>query len=244
MKKHHILVCFTLILTMACKTLSVQNKHYQTTTQKVVLGSIGTDETFVLEKTYGQIGIPNYTYPIKVQMTPLSFTKTTFKTYNEALKFQPIPLDLKYIDSLPTKPKFLNIETVDKVGLINLLNDKSNVDIKNYLLNQTTSHVVTNISVVFNESDMNDLQKAEEVFISQIGLKTVGLELYTNGKVTRTINFNDGVVFAYRAASICWKENDKHQLEIVDLVEGDTGCPRQTYSSANRAKKKLDYFKF
>lgn len=244
MKKSFFIYLSFIVICTACKTVTVQNKQYQTTTQKVALGSIGIDETFDLEKTYSYSGIPNYIDRVKVQITPITFNKTTYKAYNSAKKLQPTSIDLTYIDSLPNKPKFLNIETSDKIELIKLLNDNSNRDIKAYFENQTNSHVVTNVSIVLNENDINDLLKADEVYIEQIGLKVVGLKLYTNNKVTRNINFNDGVVFAYRASSVCWKENAKYQLKIVDLVEGDNGCPSQTYSSAKRAKKKIDYYKF
>ncbi|MGC1633072.1 MAG: hypothetical protein WA749_13255, partial [Gelidibacter sp.] len=147
-------------------------------------------------------------------------------------------------DSLANKPHLLNIEPSDKVGLINLLNDASNKEIQMYLQNQNAAHIVTNISMVLNEADMNEVIKANEVFIAQIGIKVIGLKLFNNSALTRTINFNDGVVFAYRTSGICWKENDKYQMKIVDLVESGSGCPKQSYTSSKRAKKKVDYFKF
>lgn len=237
------LFCCLLILT-SCKTLSVQNKQYQTTTKQVALGSIGAHETFDLERTYTYSAVPDYVMPVKVQVTPIVFNKTKFRAFATAREFQASKVHLNFVDSIPEKPKFLNIETSDKVGLIHLLNSSENGSIKTYLQNQNRSHVVTNISMALNEKDMENLMTADEVFIEQIGLKAIGLALYSNTTLTRTINFNDGVVFAYRAASVCWKENSKYRLEIVDLVEGDNSCPNQSYSSAKRAKKKVDYFKF
>lgn len=244
MKKHYILLSVIVIVANSCKTISVQNKQYQTTTQKVTLGSVGIDETFDLERTYTYSGIPNYSEPIKVQLTPIAFDKTIFNAYNRAKELQPTSIKVVYVDSLSNKPRFLNIETSDKIGLVRILNEVENKEIKSYLKNQKDSHVVTNISIVVNENDMNDLIKADEVFMAQTGQKVIGLKLFTDNKVTRTINFNDGVVFAYRASSACWKENDKYKLEIVDLVEGNNGCPNRTYSSAKRAKKKINYYKF
>ncbi|WP_323028564.1 hypothetical protein [Gelidibacter japonicus] len=236
------LCCFMMI--SSCKTVSVQGKQYQTTTKQVTLGAVGIDETYDFERTYSYSGIPNYTVPVKVQVTPIAFNKTKFKAFSTAREFQTSKVNLNFVDSLPEKPKFLNIETFDIVGLINLLNSSENGPIKTYLQNQNQSHVVTNISIALNEKDMEDLTKAQAVFIEHIGLKTLGLSLYSNKTLTRTINFNDGVVFAYRAASVCWRENSKYQLEIVELVEGDNRCPNQTYSSAKKAQKKVDYFNF
>lgn len=237
-----LLACFLIIL--SCKTVTVQNKQYQTTAQKVILGSVGIDETFDLERTYTAHGIPDFIEQIKVQVTPIAFDKKSFKAYSKAKELQPSSINVEFIDSLPDKPKFLNIEIADKVGLMNLLNDPSNTSVHTYLKNQKEAHIVTNISIVLNAADRNDLLMAEEVFIAHIGIKAIGLRLFNKHKITRTINFNDGVVFAYRASKGCWKENNKYQLEIVELIEGDNGCPNQTYRSSKRAKKKIDYFKF
>lgn len=237
-----LLVCFLTIL--SCKTVTVQNKQYQITAQKVALGSVGIDKTFDLERTYTAHGIPDFIEQIKVQVTPIALDKRSFKAYNKAKELQPSSINVRLVDSLPDKPKFLNVEIADKVGLMNLLNDPSNTSVNAYLQNQKEAHIVTNISIVLNVADMNDLLMAEEVFITQIGIKTIGLKLFNKHKITRTINFNDGVVFAYRASKGCWKENNKYQLEIVELIEGDDSCPSQTYRSSKRAKKKIDYFKF
>ena len=244
MRKNSFLLCCILVLLTGCKTISVQNKQYQSTKQSVDLGSIGTDENFVLEQTYNHSGIPNYISPIKVKITPISFNKSLYKIFSVANEMQPKEVKINYIDSLQNKPKFLNIEIADKVGLINILNDVSNKDVKNYLLNQNQSHVVTNISIAFNQNDLEALANATEVYLENEGVKSLALKIYNNTKVLRTINFNEGVVFGYRTSSCCWKENSKYQLEIIDLVEGDNSCPNQSYKSAKRAKKEVNYYKF
>jgi len=238
-------VCvFILFSICGCKTVSVQNKQYKTTTQKITLGSIGISENFALEQTYNHIGFPNYAEALKIQITPIPFNKVTHKAFEQAKGFQPANITVTYIDSIKVKPKFVNIETSDKVTLISLLNNNYNKNIKDYLQNQKNSHIVTNISIALDQKDLEELLLAEEVFIEAIGVKSAGLKAYKEGKLVNTFTFNEGVIFAYRVSSPCWKENDKYQLQIVDLVEGDNGCPNQTYQSAKRAKKKVDYFKF
>jgi hypothetical protein len=233
-----------MLLFTSCKTISVQNKQYHTTTQKVSLGSIGMDENFPLEHTYNYLGIPNYNKPIKVSVTPIFFTTTTYNAYVKAKESQPNTITVNYADSLKVKPRFVNIQTEDKIELITILNETSNKDVKAYLLNQNQSHIVTNISMVLKDKVLEALTQAEEVFIEANGIKSLALKLYNNGELKETINFNEGVVFAYRASSACWKENSKYQLEIVDLVEGDNTCPSKTYKSPKRAKKKINYYKF
>ena len=51
-------------------------------------------------------------------------------------------------------------------------------------------------------------------------------------------------MFGYQASKACWKENNKHQFEIVDLVENNDQCPIKTYRVPKDAKKNLNYYKF
>lgn len=228
----------------ACKTISVQDNQYQTTNEQIVLGSIGQDSNYLLEHKYSSSAIPNYITPIKVQATGVSFNKSSFKKFQQAQAFQTMAFQITYVDSLELKPSFLNLEIVDQVGLISLLNDKTNSDIKAYLINQTESHIVTHISMAFPENILKDLQEAEEVFIEPSGKKSIALHLYKENELVKIVNFFEGVVFAYQTASCCWKENSKYQLEIVDLVENDSECPNKSYLSAQKAKKEIDYYKF
>src|SRR5690606_11865357 len=138
---------------------------YQTTTEQVVLGSVGQDEHFVLEKTYNHIGIPNYTKPLKLYVTQIPFSKVTFRAFEKANALQAAKLNVNYVDSLETKPTFLNIQTVDEIGLMQMLNGKENKDVKNYMMNQDQSHVILNVSVVFDETVMQQIAKADEVFL-------------------------------------------------------------------------------
>lgn len=244
MHKIMISVLGFLLLFSSCKSISVQNKQYQTTTQQVVLGSVGQDEHFVLEKTYNHIGIPNYSKPLKLYVTQISFDKTTLRAFEKANVLQAAKLNINFVDSLETKPTFLNIQTVDEISLMQMLNGKENNDVKNYMMNQDQSHIISNVSVVFDEIVMQQIIKAEEVFLEPSGIKSYTLNLYSNKQLIKSIHFSEGVIFGYRTSSACWKEDEKYQLQIVDLIEGDNKCPNKTYKSAKRAKKKINYFKF
>jgi len=228
----------------ACKSISVQDNSYHIAKEQIVLGSIGQDENYLLEQSYSHTAIPNYITPIKVQATAVAFNKSSYKSLVQAQEFQTQTFQVTYVDSLELKPNFLNVEIVDQVGLINLLNDKTNTDVKEYLINQIESHIVTHISMAFPENILKELQAAEEVFIEPSGKKSIALHLYKENELIKTVNFFEGVVFAYNTASCCWKENSKYQLEIVDLVATNNDCPNKSYLSAEKAKKEIDYYKF
>ena len=141
----------------ACKTISVQDNQYLTVKEQIVLGSIGQDANYLLEHKYSSSAIPNYTTQIKVQATAVPFNKSTYKSFQQAQVFQTEKIQITYVDSLELKPSFINLEIVDQVGLITLLNDKKNGNIKEYLVNQTESHIVTHISMAFPEMSRTEI---------------------------------------------------------------------------------------
>lgn len=240
----YIYLIFILCGLTSCKTISV-NKEYQTrTTQNIQLGSIGEEKNFVLEKDYNNTAIPKYLEPIKVHIYPVAFNKKTFNAYQDAMVFQSKDLGVNFIDSIETKPTYLKIEIADRLSILKSLNSHENKDIFDFLKNKSESHIVTTISIAFKKDIIDAINNADEVFLVNSGINSYVLKTFKSKTEQETILFNEGVVFGYQSSNTCWKENEKYQLEIVDLVESDDECPNKTYRSSKRAKKKINYYKF
>jgi len=230
-----------LILLSSCKTLTVNNRQYVKTNYPVALGSLGQDKEGVLGVSHTQLGEVTYNR-IKVSIKPVAFNKQSYKAFLEAKSNQAANVMVHYVDSIKQKPNFLNIEIADRVGLITMLNDPSNKTVKKYLMDQSDAQLVTRVSGVFNQANTETLLSAQEVYLEPHGLDAYVLKTY-NGSSSKTITFKESVVFAYKPANCCWKENSKYQLEIVDLVESGQKCPYKSYQWPNKAKKKLNYYK-
>lgn len=226
----------------SCKTLIVDSKYSTVTQRAVSLLHIGDEEDLLLESNYKNSAIVTTTQPIKVLVTSNSFTNQSYKAFFKANTLQNRGVTIKYADSLEKKPTYLSITLANKVAVLDAFKEKQNHSLKEYLSLQDDARLITNISLAINTDKQAKINQAEEVFISPYGLKSYALELYSNGKLNERILFTETVVFAYNTSGICWKENKKHQLEIVDLVDG-SGCPSKTYKNANRAQKKINYFK-
>ncbi len=242
MNKIFALILPILALLTSCRTLTVENKQYQKTYYQVTLGSLGNDKENVLGTSHSQSGEMDYVR-LKVLAKSIPFNRTSYRAFAEAKSAQSAPLAVDYVDSLETKPTFLSLEIADRIGLVHMLNDKPNSDVREYLMNQNDTEIVTGLSIVFNEESMKSLIDAQELFLEPVGVDSYALKLYQNGALTKTLPFNEGVVFAYRTANCCWKQNDKYQLEIVDLVEGNEKCPHKSHLWSSRAKKKINYYK-
>ncbi|MFI1772551.1 hypothetical protein [Thalassobellus citreus] len=229
---------------VSCKTLSIQNEQQSITTQNLQLGTVGEQKGFVLEQDYNSIALPKYEQPIKIRVHLVPFSKSTFKAYKKAKTFQNGDVILNYIDSVKTKPTFLKIEIADRIAVLNALNNQVNKDVLLFLKNRTQAHLVTSISTVFNQELTEALRHAEEVYLETSGINNYVLKTYKDKKQQRIILFEEGVMFAYQTSNACWKENDAHQLQLVDLVESNDSCPSKASRSAKEKKKKINYNKF
>ncbi len=227
---------------VSCKSVVVDNSYQQTTKQKVVLGSVGLNSNYILSQNYDNTGLPNYKKEIRVTVASLPYTKTTYKAYAKASLLQEANFKIKAIDSVKTKPKYLDISIADNVLLVESLNDSSNRSIRNYLSTQREAKVVTGIAMALPSNLMDSVNGGDEYFLSEYGKKSYAITVYKKGDLITTIPFTDGVVFAYDVSSCCWQENSTRQVAIVDLVD-NIECPYKTHASAKRAKKKINYFK-
>ena len=233
-----------MLLLTNCKTLSINEVSQTNTTQQVTLGSIGLEKGFILQNEFNNASIPAYNEPIKVSLITMPFNKQTFKVFTKANALQSTKVDINYIDSIKNKPTYIKLQIADKVAVINALNSEENDDVKVYLNHNPHTNVLMSISMALNQSDLEAITKADAVFLTEKGYKTYVLQLYTNAVKTKTIKFNQGVVFAFKGSNCCWQANKRHQLDIVDLVTEFNSCPYNTYRSAKRAEKKIDPFKY
>lgn len=236
-----LLICITCFI-VSCKTVSLQPSQTKTT-QQITIGSIGTDKDFLLQQEFNNTAIPQYTEPIKLTVSSKLFNKQTFKNFTKAKALQSAPIQINYIDTIANKPKYIALQAADKVGIIKAFNAKENDGVKNYLSHNQNTNVVTGISIALNENDLKNIMNADAVFLVEETYKTYALQLCKDNKKTERIAFNDGITFSYKTANCCWQENNKHQLNIVDMVSIFNSCPNRTYRSSKRAKKKINYYK-
>lgn len=228
---------------MGCKGTLITNEKQNITEQQVSLGSIGLEKDFMLQNEFVNTAFPCYKNSIKLAIKVKPFKKQTFKSFTKAKDFQTAGVTINYIDSLDVKPKYVQIDIADKVSFINELNNHYNSGVKSYLKLNKHTNILTSVSLALNQKDIENITSAKAIFLVESGLKSYALKLYKNDTNTEIIQFNQGVVFAYKTSNCCWQENSKHKLNIVDLVSEFNDCPFKTYRSSKRAKQKVNYYK-
>lgn len=236
------ILCGCTMFFATATTLQAQQTPSKKTTQQLALGSIGLDKDFLLQTGFNSAALPTYSAPIKVSVRAVPFTKSKYKQFQEANRLQASNVTVT-TDSMAIKPMYIEFNVADKIALLAALNQSENSNVKTYLQNNKNANVLTSVVMAFNPEDFEAIMSADAVFLEESSLKTYVLQLYKDGNKTVLIKFNQGTVFGFDTSNCCWQENSKRQLTIVDLVNGFSSCPNNTYKSANRAKKKVNYFK-
>ena len=236
-------LCFLSSFLLACKTMSTAHNQQSITTYQVLPGTIGDHLDALLEKRYTNLALPKYQKPIAMLAITSEFNDHSFKAYLEANNRQSKNLNITYNDSTEVLPRYVNLRIADKVEVLNELNAAHNRDIKEYLATQQNAQMIISISLALEPKDINAITTANRILLVNKGAKHYGLQLFHSGKMT-AMDFGQGVIFGFSTANFCWQQDEKYQLQIVDMKEGKDRCPRATYDSARRAEKEIDYFKF
>ena len=226
-----------------CKTLSLDQESLSNTKQMVLLGSVGTDKSFLLESGFKPSAMPYYTEPIRVSVSKEPFTKTTYRAYKKAKSAQVYGSTFQEADTLQRVSGYIKVSIADKLALLTVLNQEENITVKDYLGLDAGGNIVTSVSMALKQQDMEKLLKAESVFLIEPQPKNYALQLLQSNKETEIIKFTQAVIFEYRTSNCCWQENRRHQLKLVDLVGPYDNCPNQSYRSAQRATKQTNDFK-
>lgn len=234
-----LLCCFA----FNCTTIKVGTEQHQKTQHVKILGSISESKTFILDKDYNTISFPNYGESLKVIAKQLRFTKSTYKAFLEAKALQNKPFEMVYNDSLKVKPIYMQIDLADRIRIIDELKAKPNKSTYQFLEDNDDVEIVNSISFACEPNITKAFQDADKVLLNTSDQKNYHLQLYKDNTLLQKVRFQDIVIFAYQGAQACWKQNDKYQVELIDFVETNDKCPKGSYHSAKRAKKRINYYK-
>ncbi len=229
---------------IGCGTVNFVEPVRSKTKNKVFLGSIGSEKAYLLQNEFNNSAIPSIAVPILLDVHLKYFTASTYKRFLEAKSYQNVDLEVDYVDSLPDKPQYLQLKIADKVSLISSLNALENSAEKDYLKNNKGAITITGVSGAFNAQEFEILTNADALFLKQTNPKQFVIQTYKDGEPQETLGLGNAILFEYSTVNCCWKENDKHQIDIVDLVSVYNTCPNNTYRSSKKAERKISHLKF
>ncbi len=227
---------------LGCHSIKVNNASmYSSDTNPVALGVIGFQKGGILASDFKVSAIPEYRQKIRVGITPVYFGTTTFEAYLRTSGEN--KQQIKYIDSLENKPRFISLQLLDQVTTITELQEVYNLETIRYLKSQREAAIVTSLSLALSDESLKEICNAETVFLSNGGYKQYQLSLTKNGSTYKTINFTETTIFGYDLSFFCWSENDKKQITLTAIVDEKSSCPKNAYRDAQKALDKMNYFK-
>lgn len=241
-KKNYLLLL--LIILTSCNTVYITKQQQKIASSSLELASIGIIKPNLQINNFEVQAIPKLNQKIKVNATLVQFSKTTYKAFKKANKLQGSRKKVEYIDSIAKKPTFLILDIVAKVSLLKTLKEQLNIEIVDYLKHSPEAKIITRVSIVFDTAILNEFKNIEEIYLSASMRNKYSLELYKNNILVKTIALSKGMVFSYKLSSFCWGENDKHQIELIKLIDNNTKCNNNTSNNYEKFKSKKAYIKF
>ncbi len=210
-------------------------------TNPIALGVIGLQKTDVLSSDFRVSAIPAYKQKIRVGVTPVDFTTTTFEAYLRVAKEN--TQGINYVDSLEHKPSFITLSLLDRVAIGTELQEVYNAEALAYLKSQKEVAMVSSVSMALPESLLQEINAAEAVFFNNGAYKQYQLSLVKRGKVYKSIDFTEATIFAYQLSFFCWAENDRKQIVLVNIIDKKSSCTGNSYRDALKALENMNYFK-
>jgi len=219
-------VLYFLLLIIGCFSSCSTLKYTSSVDEKLPeLGSVGLFKSYALGDVNQSKGIVNLAQPILLRI--------------EKIKIAPRDL-FKSKDSVKVRTKdstLIRLSIVDNVSLLQQLN--SDQSMMNYLKQSQNNSVVTSITLDVNSLEMDQLMRADELYLVKNRETTLSVEMRDNGSKKSTFEFSQGIIVSYNSSEFCWGQNRKNRLEIFDLVPNGNSCNDNLYKTAKKAKVEL-----
>lgn len=241
------LILFISIATfIGCKSIQTKDQKQRLSISMAELGAIGIDKSNLLGNQFQQIGVPELTKKVRIQVVPFPFDKNTYKKYSNLMEKsrQANIVAPSTSDSIVNeRPKYLQFAITDLVTMAESLNAPENKALQTYLENDSSYKMIRSVAAVAPEAIYNDLLQAEEIYLSQHSVNKLGLELMKDGALYKKINLAAFTPFDYSISSFCWGKDNRNRTCIKAIVDGNTSCPNDTHKKAAKLENKND-FKF
>jgi len=206
-----------------------------------ILGAIGKENKSIVNKNFQQIGQPTMVNPVAISVQEIPFSKSAFKEYRNHKTERGYKVDLVYVDSLPVKTKYLRLEIKDKIGLMAMLNNSTNEEVRSYLEKDKDCRIVSSISLYMPSIERDMLGHAPEVFLSTNNNGSLQIEL-VNGRERQLLSLPEDEIFDYGVMGFCWGE-DIYGNARIETLNDRGGCPYRTEKSAQKLGDNKSYLK-
>lgn len=214
---------FLLIYCFAsCKSVSFQENLINLNTDPG-LGTIGVFQDKLMSNDFNVVGLPELDEKIKLSIKKIYFNNSSLRKYNKKIHEEELKLEL--VDSLKYDPYYFKIEISNKIGLIEILNNSANKEIRDYLEISGKNLIVTSVFIYFTPEISVLVENALAIYLINNKKSSYSMELLYKDGSGEILNFKEGTAFNYGLSGFCWKANYKREAIIAALRERTDPCP-------------------
>lgn len=215
----------SLSILTGCGTTKVSNVRYRTEgASKTQIGYGGVRATLGTNM-FDPKGPTYYEDDLQVQVTTEILSKNN-KKYAHRVNVdvdQVGSVDVGANGSSSESARFVILEIMDIVTLVDWLNDPKNDKLRDKLSYYKNSRIITSVSLAYDYQKSKQFQIEGKVSTSIKQATGVDVELESNFESQSNIKYSDGTVFAYEYSRPIWKKGDDGKLLIHDLFPDRVG---------------------
>lgn len=112
---------------------------------------------------------------------------------------------------------------------------KQNELLMSYAKRRPKLAVITKIKFMSLHQDLDVIQPEK---LQTAKVKTVNKESFLQFSKEKNIPINDFTITEQESSILCWGENDRHTIEVVDIAKAKCDCPKGTSSNYLKQMKK------
>lgn len=207
------------------------------------LGSIGKHSAGLFKKDIQKIGEPVLETPVAVTVQSVPLSKKMWNhyvKYRESQGLEPMPAEK---DTTNTKEQYyFEAKISDVVGLTTQLNQSNNIDLLEYLQEDTDLVLLSQISLVADSDTKEKLSSGKPMYLAENAHGALVLQL-GNGPKAHTLDMATLQVFDFEASGFCWRKDQRGRSRIAHILMDGGSCPGETEKDPRKLDKTPDYLK-
>nr|WP_299381226.1 hypothetical protein [Allomuricauda sp.] len=234
-----ILVLLLAMLLSACSPI----RNLQKVEARIpCLGSVGKERTKLLSKNFEKIGEPLLQTSLEVSLNAFEFSKATLGKYTKHQEAQAHNTTPQYADSTSPPPTaYYQLRISDLVELKAQLNANHNETLREYLQDDMELSLLTGISFVTDGVPAQELNSARHFYLKDDAGALV-LVAHNEHRFVEIPMFNLDV-FDFETSHLCWKHNNRSQLEVAAIIPSGSRCPGETKKDPIKLDNTKTYLK-
>jgi hypothetical protein len=223
----------------ACKTMDAHlfpKKEKQLS--GISMGAVGI-KNGLFEDGFEAKAQPNIKKRLAVNVQEKAFDKKHFKRFEQMRDSE--AMGLHYIDSLPIKPVYFEVELTDDIAYATAIRKDENKGVYAFAKANKDTRVVTKISLVFPDEGL----ATKAVYYVSKGKHGAGqlVALFHDGS-QKQYQFSDAIIFDYEVSYFCWGTDDYGQIAAFDLVEEGKPCAHPLSRKTKTFNKERNLFNY